>query len=144
MTKVAAGFKTLRSLFKDVAVPSPLQAHEIAYVRRIFSSFESQRMTSVSRSEKWDLPSWDVPEVAFAGRSNVGKSTLINTITTSQIMKTSKMPGRTQQLHFISVGGKQGTQPNIALVDMPGTVVFLRSMTVRRIWFRTSPKSNGR
>ncbi|ETW09175.1 ribosome biogenesis GTP-binding protein YsxC [Aphanomyces invadans] len=113
-------FQALRSLIKDVDVPPPLKPHEESYVKKIFASTVSQRMQSLSRSEKADLPAWDGPEIAFAGRSNVGKSTLINALTSSTIMKTSKTPGRTQQLHFISVGGRAGTQPDIALVDMPG------------------------
>ncbi|RHY35139.1 hypothetical protein DYB32_000373 [Aphanomyces invadans] len=112
--------QALRSLIKDVDVPPPLKPHEESYVKKIFASTVSQRMQSLSRSEKADLPAWDGPEIAFAGRSNVGKSTLINALTSSTIMKTSKTPGRTQQLHFISVGGRAGTQPDIALVDMPG------------------------
>ncbi len=113
--------QVLRSLIKDVDVPPPLKPHEEAFVKKIFGSSTSQRMQSLSSSEKGDLPSWDGPEIAFAGRSNVGKSTLINALTSSTIMKTSKTPGRTQQLHFISVGGRIGSRPDLSLVDMPGT-----------------------
>ncbi len=61
------------------------------------------------------LPAADIPEVAFAGRSNVGKSSLLNALTGRKALaRTSHTPGRTQQLNFFSLGGK------IALVDMPG------------------------
>ncbi|KAF0711770.1 Aste57867_5028 [Aphanomyces stellatus] len=113
-------FQALRSLIKHVAIPPPIKPHEEAYVKKIFSGVESQRMASLSSSEKKDLPDWDGPEIAFAGRSNVGKSSLINALTSSTIMKASKTPGRTQQLHFISVGGKVGSRPDLVLVDMPG------------------------
>ena len=62
------------------------------------------------------LPEETVSEIAFAGRSNVGKSSLINSITgTKFTARTSQNPGRTQQLNFFEVGNGQ-----IRLVDFPG------------------------
>ena len=62
------------------------------------------------------LPEETVSEIAFSGRSNVGKSSLINSITgTKFIARTSQNPGRTQQLNFFEVGNGQ-----IRLVDFPG------------------------
>lgn len=61
------------------------------------------------------LVDFDVPEVAFAGRSNVGKSSLINALTGRKTLaRTSNTPGRTQQLNFFDLGGR------LYLVDMPG------------------------
>jgi len=63
------------------------------------------------------LPDPDFPEVAFAGRSNVGKSSLINALTGRKaIARASVTPGRTQELNFFEVG--EPTQ--LRLVDMPG------------------------
>ncbi len=63
------------------------------------------------------LPDADFPEVAFAGRSNVGKSSLINAVTgRKSIARASVTPGRTQELNFFEVG--EPTQ--FRLVDMPG------------------------
>lgn len=62
-----------------------------------------------------DLPPDLGAEVAFAGRSNAGKSTALNTITgVSGLARASKTPGRTQLINFFEVG------PNARLVDLPG------------------------
>ena len=64
---------------------------------------------------KGNLPPARGLEVAFAGRSNVGKSSLINALTNrSTLARTSNTPGRTQQLNFFEIGGA------FTLVDMPG------------------------
>ena len=66
-------------------------------------------------AELQQLPITKMPEVAFAGRSNVGKSSLINTITNQKgLAKTSNTPGRTQQLNFFCLDDK------IYMVDLPG------------------------
>ncbi len=63
------------------------------------------------------IPGPDLPEIAFAGRSNVGKSTLINTLTGRKgLARASNTPGRTQELNFFTVG----QPPDFRLVDMPG------------------------
>jgi len=65
------------------------------------------------------LPALDVPEIAFVGRSNAGKSTCINTLTQQkQLAFASKRPGRTQHINLFSLG-KQGVMDAV-LTDLPG------------------------
>ncbi len=61
-----------------------------------------------------DLPQTQFPEYAFAGRSNVGKSSLINAILGEKVARTSNTPGRTQTLNMFNVNDK------IIILDLPG------------------------
>lgn len=75
------------------------------------------------------LPPPDFSEVAFAGRSNVGKSSLVNALTgRTTLAKVSNTPGRTQQLNFFNLGG------HLYLVDMPGYGYAKVSKSVRDQW----------
>ncbi|HLT01145.1 MAG TPA: ribosome biogenesis GTP-binding protein YihA/YsxC [Geminicoccaceae bacterium] len=66
-------------------------------------------------AELAQLPPARLPEVAFAGRSNVGKSSLINALTgRNQLARISRTPGRTQQINMFDLGGR------LMLVDLPG------------------------
>lgn len=65
------------------------------------------------------LPAADRPEIAFAGRSNVGKSSLVNALTGRKTLaRTSNTPGRTQELNFFNFGS--GMDQPAYLVDLPG------------------------
>ncbi|MCC6598837.1 MAG: YihA family ribosome biogenesis GTP-binding protein [Alphaproteobacteria bacterium] len=75
------------------------------------------------------LPEAALPEIAFAGRSNVGKSSLVNALTGRKTLaRTSNTPGRTQQLNFFDLGGR------LCLVDMPGYGYAKVSKTERAAW----------
>lgn len=78
-----------------------------------FFSAPPEFMLSVARLEQ--LPADDLNEVAFAGRSNVGKSSLINALfNRKDVAKTSATPGRTQQLNYFCA------QKKLYMVDLPG------------------------
>jgi GTP-binding protein len=79
------------------------------------------------------IPDPDLPEIAFAGRSNVGKSSLLNALTGRKaIARTSVTPGRTQELNFFEVG-----EPTVLrLVDMPGYGFAKAPLKVVENWRR--------
>ena len=74
-------------------------------------------------------PVSDLPEAAFAGRSNVGKSSLINTLVNRKsLVRTSRTPGRTQLVNFFSVNGQ------FVLADLPGYGFASVPLAVKRDW----------
>ena len=83
-------------------------------------------------------PPADKPEYAFIGRSNVGKSSLINSICKQQrLAKTSSSPGKTQLInHFAieSTSGNKGPRTKWSLVDLPGYGYAVISQSTRRRW----------
>lgn len=76
-----------------------------------------------------DYPVSDLPEIAFAGRSNVGKSTMINTLVNRKgLVKTSRTPGRTQLLNFFDIND------TFMLVDLPGYGFAKVPIAVKKSW----------
>lgn len=79
------------------------------------------------------LPAPTLPEVAFAGRSNVGKSSLVNALTGRKTLaKVSATPGRTQQINFFDLGGR------LILVDLPGYGYSKAGKARAALWTRTA------
>ncbi len=65
-----------------------------------------------------DFPSPGAPEIAFLGRSNVGKSSLLNKLVRrKKLARTSSTPGKTRLIHFFSI---EGAGPDLRMVDLPG------------------------
>ena len=84
-------------------------------------------LKSAFRDSQYPLP--DRPEIAFAGRSNVGKSSLINTLVNRKKMaRTSSTPGRTQAINFFKV------EENLYLVDLPGYGFAKVPPSVQKEW----------
>ncbi|MEO1228408.1 MAG: ribosome biogenesis GTP-binding protein YihA/YsxC [Myxococcota bacterium] len=76
------------------------------------------RTTFVTSSPRQELlPDLGLPEVAFLGRSNVGKSSLLNALVSARVARTSSTPGRTQHINLFSVHAGFG---DFALADLPG------------------------
>src|SRR5882672_2161768 len=81
---------------------------------RVLSRF----MTAATSVAHFPAPA--LPEVAFLGRSNVGKSSVINSLLGSKIAKTSSTPGRTQSINFFEVRWPGKPQPEVVFADLPG------------------------
>ncbi|MGD9349828.1 MAG: ribosome biogenesis GTP-binding protein YihA/YsxC [Desulfobacterales bacterium] len=76
-----------------------------------------------------EYPAAKLPEIAFAGRSNVGKSSLINTLVNrKRLVKTSATPGRTQLINFFDINGR------VVFVDLPGYGYAKVPASVRKKW----------
>ncbi len=82
-----------------------------------------------SATKPSEYPPAQLPEIAFAGRSNVGKSSLINTLVNrKRLVKTSSTPGRTQLINFFDINRQMG------FVDLPGYGYAKVPLSVRKKW----------
>ncbi|HOJ69433.1 MAG TPA: ribosome biogenesis GTP-binding protein YihA/YsxC [Candidatus Hydrogenedentes bacterium] len=89
---------------------------------------DEARLLKIAR-KPGDFPRAGQPEVAFAGRSNVGKSSLLNALTrTRNLARTSATPGKTQAIHFFEINRRY------LLVDLPGYGFARAPMTLKREW----------
>ncbi len=104
----------------------PDQAAEAEAGRLLFAA-ECRFFHAAQRLDQ--LPPPGLPETAFAGRSNVGKSSLINALTGHKALaRASNTPGRTRQLNFFDLGGR------LCLVDMPGYGYAQAAKDVKEDW----------
>jgi len=95
----------------DSSPASTLQRMSLLHQARFFTTVNHLR----------DLPATAVPEVAFAGRSNAGKSTAINILCNQKRLAfSSRTPGRTQHINFFTVAPVKAPDPVGFLVDLPG------------------------
>lgn len=114
----------------SLAADDPLDPAAIENGRRLFAQ-ECKFVAGVASLDR--LPPEGLPEVAFAGRSNVGKSSLVNALTARRTLaRTSNTPGRTQQLNFFQLGGP--ATGDLLLVDLPGYGYAKVSKTQVRAW----------
>src|SRR6202790_5249458 len=74
----------------------------------------------LSASDHTHFPAPGVPEIAFLGRSNVGKSSVINSLVGAKLARTSNTPGRTRSINFYDVRRAGQPMPELRFADLPG------------------------
>lgn len=115
--------------FKDLA-PSQLSYYwdtqapdesQLQYADKFFapSHHSPIKLWSASKFRTTPMSSLE-PEVAFLGRSNVGKSSLLNAVMGKEVCWTSSRPGRTREMNAFGIGGTKGGESKVVLLDMPG------------------------
>lgn len=80
------------------------------------------------------FPAPSLPEVAFLGRSNVGKSSVINKLVESKIARTSSTPGRTRSINFFEVRWPGKPRPEVIFADLPGYGYAKLSREISEEW----------
>ena len=106
---------------------TPAEQAEAIEAGRLLFAAECQFFFGAQKLEQ--LPPLGGTEIAFAGRSNVGKSSLLNALTgRNALARVSNEPGRTRQLNFFDLGGR------LTLVDMPGYGYARASKDIKADW----------
>jgi GTP-binding protein len=97
---------------------------------RILSRF----LTSASDAAHFPAPS--LPEIAFLGRSNVGKSSVINALVGAKLARTSNTPGRTRSINFFEIRRAGHPKPELLFTDLPGYGYAKVSREISQDWAR--------
>ena len=88
----------------------------------------------LSASDLTHFPPPSVPEIAFLGRSNVGKSSVINSLVGAKLARTSNTPGRTRSINFYEVRRAGQPRPELRFADLPGYGYARVPSDVKREW----------
>lgn len=97
-------------------------------VMRVLSRFIA------SATDVGHFPAPSVPEVAFLGRSNVGKSSVINSLVGTKLARTSSTPGRTRSINFFEIRWPGKPRPDVIFADLPGYGYAKISREVSQEW----------
>jgi GTP-binding protein len=90
----------------------------------------------LSASDLTHFPAPTVPEIAFLGRSNVGKSSVINALVGKKLARTSNTPGRTRSINFYEVRRAGQPNPELLFADLPGYGYAKVSREISADWAR--------
>ena len=90
----------------------------------------------LSASDVAHFPAPGLPEIAFLGRSNVGKSSVINTLVDKKLARTSNTPGRTRSINFYEIRRAGQPKPELLFTDLPGYGYAKISREISQDWAR--------
>ena len=90
----------------------------------------------LSASDIAHFPAPSLPEIAFLGRSNVGKSSVINTLVGKKLARTSNTPGRTRSINFYEIRRAGQPKPELLFTDLPGYGYAKISREISQEWAR--------
>lgn len=88
----------------------------------------------LSASDEQHFPAASLPEIAFLGRSNVGKSSVINSLVGAKIARTSSTPGRTRSINFFEIRRAGQPKPEMIFTDLPGYGYAKISRDISQEW----------
>src|SRR5262250_3664581 len=91
---------------------------------------------SAAAADAAHFPEPSVPEIAFLGRSNVGKSSVINSLVGTKLARTSSTPGRTRSINFFEIRWPGKPRPELIFADLPGYGYAKISRAISEEWPR--------
>ena len=121
----------MRTTFNYPPLPPPL-ANRPPLVANLSMRVLSRFLASATDASHFPAPT--LPEIAFLGRSNVGKSSVINSLVGAKMARTSSTPGRTRAINFFEIRWPGKPQPELIFADLPGYGYAKISREISQEW----------
>ncbi len=112
--------------------PTASLANSLSPVANLSMRVLSRFMASATDAAQFPAPS--LPEIAFLGRSNVGKSSVINSLVGDKVARTSSTPGRTRAINFFEIRWPGKPRPELIFADLPGYGYAKISREISQEW----------